>query len=269
MRNSTASITGESKNPSRSSDECDRRTLHDGAEGHQPPNKALGSEPATYPLTMRMLILLFLLLPSPLLGQAPAPRFLYVYRDSLKQGVDSIYRVIENDGAQICADLRCPNPYIGLESLTGPHEAWWLNTFATEADTIRVAKAYASDRALATALARIAQRKAALIGAPVQGFAVYRRDLSQGRKWSVAGARFIEVTVTRDPRPVKGSVWMMADSTLYILRPIRALREARALAGATRTRVFAIRPNWSMPAPAWVATDPTFWRSAPVAKSSH
>jgi len=217
---------------------------------------------------MRSLILLFLLLPSPLHSQEHAPEFLYVYRDSLKQGVDSIYRVIENDGAQICADFRCPHPYIGLESLSGPHEAWWLNTFATAADTIRVAKAYATDRALATALAGVAQRKAALIGAPIQGFAIYRRDLSRGPTWSVAGARFIEVTVTRDPRPVKGSVWMMADSTLYILRPIRTLPGAQALDGGTRTRVFAIRPNWSMPTPAWVATDPTFWRSAPVAKSS-
>jgi hypothetical protein len=215
---------------------------------------------------MRTIILLFALLSSPLLGQGAAPRFLYIYRDSLKRGVDSAYRLIENDGAQICADLRCPNPYIGLESLSSPHEAWWLNTFATAADTAQVAHIYATRRALSAALGGVAQRKAALIGTPVQGFAVYRRDLSRGPDWSVAGARFIVVTVTRDHRLADGSVWAMADSAVYILRPVRAAREAEDLARAIHARVFAIRPNWSMPARAWVAADPEFWREAPIPK---
>ncbi len=29
-------------------------------------------------------------------------------------------------------------------------------------------------------------------------------------------------------------------------------------------RIFAVRPNWSMPAPEWVAADPDFWRLAPA-----
>jgi hypothetical protein len=216
---------------------------------------------------MRAIILLLALFSPPLLAQVPAPRFIYIYRDSLKRGVDSAYRVIEDDGAQICADLRCPNPYIGIESLSGPHEAWWLNVFATEADTTRVAHGYATNRALATALDTVAQRKAALIGTPVQGFAVYRRDLSRGPRWSVVGARFILVTITRDHRPVEGSAWAMPDSTLYILRPVRTRREADSLARQLTARVFAVRPNWSMPAPEWVTADPDFWRSAPVPRT--
>jgi hypothetical protein len=199
-------------------------------------------------------------------AQQPAPRFLYIYRDSIKRGVDSAYRVIENDGAQVCADHHCPNPYLGLESLTGPHEAWWLNAFATPADTARVAKAYATDRELSTALAGIAQRKAALIGKPVQGFAVYRPDLSRGPAWSVGGARLMVVTITRDHQPADGSVWMTADSTVYILRAVRTQREAEELARNTQALVLAIRPNWSMPAAAWVSADPAFWRAAPAAR---
>src|SRR5690349_2403843 len=179
---------------------------------------------------MRAIILLLALLSPPLRAQVSPPRFLYIYRDSLKRGVDSAYRVIEDHGAQICADLRCPNPYIGIESLTGAHEAWWLNWFATEADTARVAKVYATDRPLSTALAEVAQRKAGLIGTPLQGFAVYRRDLSRGPAWSLAGARFLVVTVTRDRRLVDGPVWAMADSTLYVLRPVATRRAAAARA---------------------------------------
>ena len=216
---------------------------------------------------MRAIILLLALLSPPLRAQGPAPRFMYIYRDSLRRGVDSAYRVIEEDGAQICADLRCPNPYIAIESLSGPHEAWWLNVFATEADTARVANAYATNRALSTALNVVAQRKAGLIGTPVQGFAVYRRDLSSSPAWSVAGARFIVVTVTRDRRPVNGTAWVMADSTLYGLRPVPNRRDADSLARQANGRVFAVRPNWSMPAPEWVAADRDFWRSAPVRRT--
>jgi hypothetical protein len=223
----------------------------------------LSPEPPRGPVT-RYIIGLLALLSRALLAQAPPPRFAYIYRDSLKHGVDSAYRVIENDGARICADLRCPNPYIGIESLSGVHEAWWINMFASEADTARVAKVYATNRALSVALGVIAQRKAALIGTPVQGFAIYRSDLSHGPAWSVARARFIVVTVTRDHRPVDGSVWEMHDSTLYVLRATGTLGEAQALAERKNTRVFAVRPNWSMPAPEWVAADPTFWRTAPM-----
>lgn len=142
----------------------------------------------------------------PLAAQAPPP-FVYIYRDSLKHGVDSVYRAIEDAGAQICADLRCPNPYLAAESLSGAHQAWWLNFFGSEADTARVASAYATNRALSAALGEVAQRKAALVGSPIHGFAGYRRDLSRGAAWSIVGARFLVVTVTRDQRPAPGSVW--------------------------------------------------------------
>jgi hypothetical protein len=217
---------------------------------------------------MPRILLLLALLSAPILGQGAAPRFMYIYRDSIKRGADSAYRVIENDGAQICADLRCPNPYIGLESLDGTHEAWWINTFATEADTARVAKAYAMDRALAAALASVATRKASLIGTPVQGFAVYRHDLSRGAAWPIAGARFIVVKVERNLRLADGFAWVTSDSVVYRLEPVRTRREAAEAARRNHARVFAIRPNWSMPAVSWVTADPEFWRRAPVGKPS-
>src|SRR5580765_1181732 len=173
-----------------------------------------------------------------LLAQAPTPRFMYIFRDSLKRGVDSAYRVIENDGAQICADLRCPNPYLALESLTGPHEAWWLNSFATAADTTRVSRVYATNRAISTALADVARRKATLIGTPIQGLATHRNDLSRGAPWSVLGARFVIVTITHERRPVAGSAWLMPDSTLYLLHPVRTRREADILARHAGARIF-------------------------------
>jgi hypothetical protein len=76
-----------------------------------------------------------------------------------------------------------------LESLSGPHEARWINTFASEADTARVARVYAASRVLSDALGGVATRKAALIGAPIQGFASYRAELSRGPAWPIARSR--------------------------------------------------------------------------------
>lgn len=216
---------------------------------------------------IRTAITLVAVMSSILLGQRPTPRFMYIYRDSLRSGVDAAYRAIENDGAQICADLRCPNPYIALESLGGVHEAWWINAFASEADTARVAKVYATDSALSHALGGIARRKAALIGTPVQGFAVYRPDLSRGPAWSIAGARFVVANVTRARGSTVGSVWMTADSTRYILQTFRTRREAEAAARNGGGRVFAVRPGWSMPDSEWVHADRDFWKTAPVPRS--
>lgn len=207
---------------------------------------------------------LLLLVPHPSLAQQAPPRFMYIYRDSLERGVDSTYRVIEDEAAQICADLKCPNPYLALESLSEPHEAWWLNTFVSAADTARVVKAYAANRPLMDALGGVAKRKAPLIGAPIMGMAIYRADLSRGPAWSVADARFVVVTITRSRRPAEGSVWEMADSTLYSFRPVRTRQQAEALAREPGARMFAVRPNWSMPAAEWVAADPGFWRLAPT-----
>jgi hypothetical protein len=215
---------------------------------------------------VRATIALLLLLTPPLVAQKAPPRFLYIYRDSVKSGVDSAYRAIENDGAQICADLKCPNPYLALESLSAPHEAWWINAFASAADTARVANVYAEDRPIAEALGLVAKRKETLIGTPIQGFGVYRPDLSRGPAWSVAGARFMLVSVTRTHKPAEGSVWELPDSTLYVFRPLATAQQAKALAARLHARVFAVRPNWSMPAPEWVAADPEFWRLAPVPK---
>ena len=216
---------------------------------------------------MRAIGALLVLLSPLLLAQRAVPRFMYIYRDSLKHGVDSAYRAIEDDAAQICADLQCPNPYIAIESLNSPHEAWWINVFTSEADTTRVANVYATNRPLAEALGAVAKRKTALVGTPAQGFAVYRRDLSRGPAWSLRHARFMVVSVTRSHQPANGSVWAMADSTLYVLRPVRTRREADALAQQSVARVFAIRPNWSMPAREWFAADSEFWRRAPAPKS--
>jgi hypothetical protein len=89
---------------------------------------------------------------------------LQIYREPLKPGSEAAYRAIEEDTARVCANLKCPHPHLAIESLTGPKEVWWLNTFESDAQKQQVTDAYAKSLALMTVLQRNSKRKASVTG---------------------------------------------------------------------------------------------------------
>src|SRR5689334_3105409 len=126
---------------------------------------------------MRPIVALGILFEVPLMAQECSPQLLQIVRESLKNGDEAAYKAIEEDAARICADLKCPNSHLALESLTGAKEAWWLTPYESESDRQRMADGYASKPALMAALLEIPKRKRGLVGAPIDILANYRRDL--------------------------------------------------------------------------------------------
>ena len=191
---------------------------------------------------------------------------LFVHRDFLKPGSDTAYRQIEDDGARICADMGCPHPYVGMESLAGPKEAWWLNGFGSQPEMNQIAADYQKNTRLMAALAEITQRKQGLIGEPVEVVLTYQPKLSRGAPWSVGRGRFLVVLETKSPPQAEGTVFEGPDGTRWVFVSAQTLSEAKAKAAAlgAEAKIFAVRPNWSMPARDWVAADPTFWKSRPA-----
>jgi hypothetical protein len=189
------------------------------------------------------------------------PRILQVVREPLRPGVEAEYDRIESEIARECVRLRCPHPYLGLESLTGPKEAWWFNGYDSAADQKQVAEAWAKNKAALAALGRIGQRKAQLTDKPIEVFATLRPDLSAGPPWLMGQGRFLVITMTsREPR--NGTVFETDDGKRFVIVPARTRAEADAAAATAgpETRVFAVRPSWSHPAEDWIASDPEFWR---------
>ncbi len=192
-------------------------------------------------------------------------QLLYVARESLKPGAEARYLEIEQDAARICRELKCPHPYIGIESLTGPKQCWWFNGFASEAELNQTGEAYKTNQPVAAALAEIIRRKADLITTSSELVAHYRRELSRGSPWRVGQGRFLVITVTKGAVSAEGTVFEAEDGTRFVITPARTRQEAdtkRAAAGADAI-VFAIRPDLSMPAQEWRAADPEFWKSKP------
>jgi hypothetical protein len=210
-------------------------------------------------------------------AQERPPQILEVYREFWKPGSIAASRKIEVEAAQICVELKCPHPYLGLESLTGLKEAWFLNGFVSLADQTQVGEDYQKNPTLMEALNKILARKKPLSRADdINVFAHYQPSLSRGAPWSLGQGRFLVITVTkRDPASkrnlvIDGAAFETEDGTRFIVSPARTRREAdaRAATAGPETRVFAVRPYWSLPARDWVAMDSSFWKNRPTATSA-
>ena len=98
--------------------------------------------------------------------------------------------------------------------------------------------------------------------------AVYRPDLSRGAAWTVAGARFLVVAVTRETPQADGSVFEAPDGVRFVIKPARTAQQADEDARALGhdARVFTVRPCWGVPAAEWIAADPDFWSQNPISR---
>lgn len=194
--------------------------------------------------------------------QEQAPAILQIHRDTLKPGAAAAFKTLEDEAAQACRQLKCPHPHVAIEGITGPWsgEVWWLNGFASEEEKQQVYAAYASNGPLTDALATVGQRRHDVIASDVDVFANYRSDLS-GSPWQVAGARFFVVVVTDRGSMLDGSVFETSEGVRYIFKPTPARDAADTIAAGAGPLggVFAVRPNWGMPAQHWIDSDPEFW----------
>jgi hypothetical protein len=194
---------------------------------------------------------------------AEPPQILEIYRDFVKPGSETAYVGIEKDAARICAEMMCPHPYMGIESLTGPKEVWFFNGYSSAAELEQTRDGYKKKPALLAALDEIGKRKVGLIAEPSEVFPNYRRKVSSGTPWAMEQGRYLVITVTqRNVRP-NGTVFETEQGIRFVIAPARTRDEAdakRAAAGSD-ANIFAIRPYFSMPAAEWVAADPEFWSS--------
>jgi hypothetical protein len=190
------------------------------------------------------------------------PSILLIAREPLVPGHENAYREIEEETARLSATLRCPHPYLAMESLTGPKEVWWFNGFDSPEEQRRVGEAYEKNATFSAALKKNAERKAAVTGKVTEVVTQYRPDLSSGIPWILGHGRFLVIAVSKDRPSSDGTVFQAADGTFFVFRPARTRKQADHLAvSMPPSTVFALRPSLSFPAKEWIDTDPRFWRT--------
>jgi hypothetical protein len=88
-----------------------------------------------------------------------------------------------------------------------------------------------------------------------------RPELSRGIAWRMGEGRFLVITVTTAGPKSHGSVFETKEGLRFIVAPATTLQEAESklASAAPGAKIFAVRPHFSMPAPDWIAADPSFW----------
>jgi len=101
----------------------------------------------------------------------------------------------------MCIGLGVPHPYLGIESLTGSKEVWYLNGFASTEELAQVTEAYSKKPELLAAMNRFAHERADFESQPhSEGPATYGPELSRCAEWKMGRERFLVIAVTKGDR---------------------------------------------------------------------
>lgn len=227
-------------------------------------------------------------------AQDPPSAIVHIHREQIKPGKIAAYTRIEEDAARFCAKAGCPNPYFAITSITGPDEAWWVNGFDSVDALEKVWHEYAANQEIAQELNSFAEKKADLAFPGVDLEARFHEEMSFT---SSISPRFFSITVLH-LRPGHGAAfrsmripfkaileragrpqWVYQvisgteDGTFLIMTPARTIQEVYStpmptdrndavadLIVSSETRLYAVSPSMSMPAPGWIEADPEFWK---------
>jgi hypothetical protein len=197
-------------------------------------------------------------------ARALSPRILYISREFWKPGHEAALNGIEAEAARTCIGLGVPHPYLGIESLTGSKEVWYINGFASTEELAQVTEAYSKKQELLAAMNKFSQKRAEFESQPnSEGRATYRPELSRGAEWKMGQERFLVIVVTMGNPHSDGAVFESQDGVRFVVTAAKTRTEAdvNLSAAGPDAKIFAVRPEFSMPAAEWVASDPSFWDS--------
>lgn len=196
------------------------------------------------------------------------PLFLLIVRERLRPGSEEAYDKNESQLAAICAELKCPHPYLALTSTAGPKEVWWFNAFASQEEWDGLAAAYARNEPLMAAMRPLGRRKEDFRETFTSTMTAYRRDLSGDNVLRIEGARILVVDTPQDYGGMAGAVFETVEGKRFVIVSANIRVDAEDLIARSRpeAKVLSIQPRWSFPAVAWIKADPTFWQTSPASQ---
>jgi hypothetical protein len=215
-----------------------------------------------YVLTMlrRLIPIATLVMQMP--AHAQPPQILFIAREYWLPGHEADLTRIETHAAKVCIGMGVPHPYLGIESVTGPKEVWYINGLTSNEEFREVNEAYSKNRELTAAMARFARERAAFESQPArQGAALYRADLSLGVEWQMGMDRYLVILVTKNAAAGNGAVFVNEEDEQFVVSSAKTLASAKQVQSVAgpKAKIFVVRPEFSMPAAEWVANEPAFW----------
>jgi hypothetical protein len=182
---------------------------------------------------------------------------LQIYREYVKTGCEAEYAALEQETARIAMTLRCPNPYLAAESLTGPKVVWWFNAYASPEAQKQVALDYMKNAQLMDQLQRNSARKSPWTYDASDMFAYFKPQDSTGIAWEPGRGRYLSITEGNEAEKTTGTVFETPDGLRFVIAAYATRAEANV--HSPRAHLLAVRPEWSFPSRQWIDGDPQFW----------
>lgn len=203
----------------------------------------------------------------PVSASIATPRVLRIDRYRLKPGTAVAVHHLQQQIAIAVARATGAWPSLAVESLTGPSEVWRISGFPSVPEQRKALQAAEDNPILRAELERIETQLRVLIGDPVTTVATYCGGVGRRFSWPMGRGHYLIITRLDTHENSEGALYETADGSLLRFASARTRKSADLRAhGPSPGNVFSIRPTWSVPAPAWIRSDPAFWNSSPVAK---
>jgi hypothetical protein len=202
-------------------------------------------------------------------AQNPAPsKVLLVVQEFIKEGKSGAHSKSESAFIETLRKVKFPAHVLGLTSITGTSEAWFLEGYDSFA-------AIAESRAAMNRpeFGPLEQVDSALRTGSRTLIAVYRPELSNAvENINLAKARYFDIETVqgsvaspsgnRQPRETYEVVSGAPDGTYLVLKPMesmKALDEDHSREPGGEALLFSIDPKMSLVPKEWTAADPAFW----------
>lgn len=151
--------------------------------------------------TTRTLSLGLALLAGPALlaqtGPMPPPALMQFEREEVKPGRGAAHAITESAWAQAARKGGSKDHYMGMTSLTGPSEAWFLVGHSSYADWEAKQKASQTNASLRAEIDRIAQQDGEHLSGTRTVLGSWRKDLSYGPPVEIGKMRYMRIRTFR------------------------------------------------------------------------
>jgi len=125
------------------------------------------------------------------------PKFLHIFREQVKMGRAADHSKWEAGWVAAYEKVKSPTTYLGLVSVTGPAEAWYLIPFSSQAAFGEMMAREAADPVLSAEIDRLSRGDAEFVSEATALQAVARPDLSHGTFPDLTMMRFWDITTYR------------------------------------------------------------------------
>lgn len=130
-------------------------------------------------------------------GPMPPPPIMMFYREEVKPGHGAAHAATESAWGRILAKGKSTDHYLGMTSLTGPSEAWFIMGYGSYADWEAKQNEGDKNPALKKEIEAISQKDGEHLSSTRSFLAAYRKDLSFGPPVEIGKMRYFRIRTFR------------------------------------------------------------------------